>query len=167
MKLVPMIASQHSPQAKLANFLYRLLRAFAQDKMQSTTFYDEADFMQKLKHYADVQHRLTSTTLFCTIKITNYYTLDTHEIMIEKVLNFLQMNSAANYLRHIAFSTIKNLLQLVLFNHIFGYKNRIYTINKGLPNTMPLSETLANIYLHHWQRSLVDKIALHQGLFGR
>lgn len=80
-----MIVSQYSAQSKIARFLNRLLRPFAEEHMQSTTFQNESNFMQKLQYYVHKEPQLRSTTTFCTIKITNFYTLDQHESMINKV----------------------------------------------------------------------------------
>jgi hemerythrin len=135
--------------------------------MQTLTFRDEADFMQKLHYYVYNQHRLTSTTLFCRIKITNFYTLDKHETMIETVTYFLRENSVNNKVTKISIMTIKNLLQLFLYNNLFRYKNKIYTIIKGSPNTMPLSDLLSNIYLFDWQQRILKEVKRKNELFGR
>jgi hemerythrin len=92
--------------------------------MQTFTFRDEADFMQKLHYYVYNQHRLTSTTLFCRIKITNFYTLDKHETMIETVTYFLRENSVNNKVNKISIMTIKNLLQFFFFIIYFVTKTK-------------------------------------------
>jgi hypothetical protein len=166
--LVPYITSKHSAQSKIAKYLNRLLRPFVDEKMNSTTFYNEADFMQKLKHYVHTEERLTPKTTFCTMKITNYYTLDRHESMINKVMEFLKYHSVSNQLYKIPFTTIKNLLQLVLFNNTFCYKDKVYKLEKGSPNTMPLSEILSNIYLFQkWQNIILNVTEKNNELFGR
>ncbi len=165
--MVPFIASKHSAQWKIAKYLDRLLRPFSDDKMKSTTFYDEADFIQKLNHYVHTEHRLTPTTTFCTLKITNFYALDEHEAMINRVIDFLQYHLASDVLHRVKIQTIKNLLQLVLFNNHFSYGDKIYTLLKGCPNTMLLSDTLANIYLFQWQRLIINHIERNKELFGR
>jgi len=136
--------------------------------MQSTTFYNELDFIQKLNHYISTEHPLTSTTTFCTMKITNFHTLDDHKSMIDSVTYFVQNNVGGNRLHDISVMTIKNLLQLFLYNNIFYYKNKIYTLTKGGPNTMPLSDTLSNIYLFVWQKKILNKVKQNRDeFFGR
>ena len=78
--------------------------------------------------------------------------------MIETVGYFLQDNLARDKLEQISIMTIKNLLQLFLYNNIFCYNNKIYTITKGGPNTMELSATLSSICLFTWQKIIMKEI---------
>ncbi|CAF4609429.1 unnamed protein product, partial [Rotaria socialis] len=75
--LVPYITSKHSATWTISKYLNELLRPFV-DKILSTTtlFRDEPDFMYQLYDHVFTKRELQSTTLFCAIKITNYYTLD-------------------------------------------------------------------------------------------
>lgn len=125
------------------------------------------DFMNKLNHYANVQKRLKPNTLFCTIKITNFSSLDNHKNMISTIENFLLCNLPSKTLGNISISTIKNLLHLFLHHNIFRHENKIYQFIKGSPNTMALSETLANMYLSVWQKKISDSVKDKQELFGR
>lgn len=123
--------------------------------------------MQKLYHYAYNQQRLKPTTLFCSMRITNFYALAPHTSFIDTIVHFLQDNVAMNRIDHVHISTIRNLLQLFLLNNIFVYDEKIYTINRGSPSTIPLSTTLADIYLCEWQKKLVRELDREQYLFGR
>lgn len=165
--LVPYITSQYSATWKISEYLNELLRPFVDSMVQDTTFRDEPDFMRKLNQYARKDSGLRPTTLFCTITITNYYTLDQHEAMLDKVNYFLESNLVTNKLEHLTIQTIKNLLYIVLFNNIFCYKDRVYKMTKGSPNTMPLSDTLSNIYLSIWQKVIIKLIKPKKELFGR
>ncbi|CAF4705442.1 unnamed protein product, partial [Rotaria socialis] len=73
--LVPYITSKHSATWTISKYLNELLRPFV-DKILSTTtlFRDEPDFMYQLYDHVFTKRELQSTTLFCAIKITNYYT---------------------------------------------------------------------------------------------
>ena len=135
--------------------------------MRSSTFHNEADFIEKLIYYAYTRNNLTSTTLFCTVHITNFYTVASHESMIATVGYFLQDNLATNKLEHVTIATIQNLLQLFLYNNVFLYDNTIYTITRGGPNTLPLSDTLSNIWLFGWQKSLSSEVQRYDEMFGR
>jgi ssRNA-specific RNase YbeY (16S rRNA maturation enzyme) len=53
--------AQHSVTSKIAKYIEQLIRPFADEKMRTLTFCDEADFMQKLHYYTYNQQRLTST----------------------------------------------------------------------------------------------------------
>ena len=153
--------------SKIAKYVYQLIRSFADDKMTTCTFRDGPDFMQKLYYYAYDQHRLKPTTLFCTLQITNLYTLTEHRTMIDTVTCFLQDKSANNKINRVPIMAIKNLLQLFLYNNVFSYQNQLYALTKGSPSTMPLSETLANIYLFDWQQLILSEVKQSEELFGR
>ncbi|CAF1234049.1 unnamed protein product, partial [Rotaria magnacalcarata] len=144
----PYIISQHSATWRIGKYLNELLRPFV-DKILSTTttFRGEPDFMYQLYDHIFTKHELQSTTLFYAIKITNYYTLNTHKNMIDIVGYFLEDNLVPNKLEQVTIQNIKNLLHIFLYNNVFYYKDQIYTLTKGSPNTMPLSDTLSNIYV--------------------
>jgi len=78
--------------------------------------------------------------------------------MIDVVCNFIQNHIVTHKLQKISIMTIKNL---------FSYKNKIYTFTKGGPTTLPLMDTLANIYLFAWQQKIIDEIKQNRELFGR
>ena len=65
-------------------------------------------------------------TLFCSIKITNFYTLDVHSDMIDDVHHFLTENLYSNKLGNVTILTIKNLLHLYLYNNVLSYGEQIY-----------------------------------------
>jgi hypothetical protein len=162
------IVSQRSATSKIAKYVQRLLRPLVDKVLSATTFRDEADFMYKLHYYVYTQNRLTSTTLFCAIRISNFYTVaSSHESMISTIGYFLQDNLATNKLEHVSIITIQNLVQLFLYNNIFHYNGNIYAIVRGGPNTMALSRTLSNIFLFEWQKHIVRELKPSNELFGR
>ncbi|CAF3995631.1 unnamed protein product [Rotaria sordida] len=165
--LVPIITSRSSATWKIGKYLNQLLQPFADKNLHSTTFADGTDFIRKLNHYANTERRLRPTTLFCTIKITNFYTLDEHQNMLDIIGYFLQDNFATNKLGSLTIQTIRNLLYLFLYNNIFYYKDNIYKCTKGSPNTMALTETLSNIYLSVWQKKILKEIDRNIEFFGR
>ncbi|CAF2243612.1 unnamed protein product, partial [Rotaria magnacalcarata] len=77
--LVPYITSKHSATWRIGKYLNELLRPFVDKNLSITTFRDEPDFMRKLNDYVYVERHLQPTTLFCSIRISNYYTLDVHK----------------------------------------------------------------------------------------
>ena len=162
-----MIPSQHSATWKIANYLNRLLRPFVNGKTRSTTFSNETDFIRKLTHYAHTEHRLSSSTIFITITISNFYSMVSHKTMVDILSIFLRDNLARNKLQDISITTIQNLVQLFLYNNIFRYNENIYTITHGGPNTMALTDTLSNIYLFQCQKMISEKVTQNKKLFGR
>ena len=87
--------------------------------------------------------------------------------MLETVGYFLQDNLATPRLERLSTATIQNLLQLFMYNNIFCYKKKIYTIAKGGPNTVPLSNTLSNICLYEWQKLVGREVERSEEFFGR
>ncbi|CAF3196091.1 unnamed protein product [Rotaria sp. Silwood2] len=165
--LVSIITSRSRATWKIGKYLNQLLRPFADKIVQSTKFTDDTGFIQRFNHYANTERRLRPTTLFCAIKITNFYTLDEHQNMIDVIGYFLQDNLASNKLESLTIQTIRNLLYLFLYNNIFCYTDNIYTFTKGTPNPMELTETLSNIYLFVWQKKILKVMDTNIEFFGR
>ena len=93
--------------------------------------------------------------------------MDTHSNMIDIIGYSLTDNLATKRLGPVTILTIRNLLYLYLHNNVFYYQNRIYTFKKGSPTTMPLTETLSNIYLFVWQKKLLKELDPKGEFFGR
>ncbi|CAF2032656.1 unnamed protein product [Rotaria magnacalcarata] len=167
LQLAPLLPHLNTMTSKIGQYLNQLLRPFADRSMKTTQFHYDMDFIQKLNHYACTQHRLTTTTLFCTIKISNFYHLDSHTTIIDRIGYFLQDNLVTNKLEQISIMTIKNLVQLFLYNNIFRYNEHIYTFTKGSPTTMPITDKLSSIYLFQWQAKLLRIIKQKDEFFGR
>ena len=165
--MVPYITSQHSATWKIGKYLNELLRPFVDKILSSTTFRDEPDFMRKLNDYVYVERHLRPTTLFCSIRISNYFTLDVHKNMIDTVGYYLEDNLVTNKLEQVTIQTIKNLLYIFLYNNVFYYKDKMFTLTKGSPNTMPLSDTLSNIYAFVWQKEILKQLQSNNEFFGR
>ena len=154
---------------KISQYLDQLLRSFAYENMKnSDVFQDEIDFIQQFNAYMTTEQAyFTPTTLFCAIKVVNYFTLDTHVNLIDTVCSFIQANVAANRIEKILIQTVKNLLQLCLCHSLFSYQNKLYKFTKGGPRTLPLMDTLANIYLFLWQRKIRSEIQDPKEFFAR
>ncbi|CAF3802382.1 unnamed protein product [Rotaria sp. Silwood1] len=167
LSLLPVISAQYSATWKIAKHLNRVLRPFVDDKLRSTTFDDDTDFIRKFHQYATTERRLHTTTVFCIIKITNFYSLDEHQNMIDVIAEFLRDNLVTNKLGSFSIMTIRNLLYLFLHNNIFYYKDKIYTFVKGSPNTMLLTETLSNVYLSVWEKKILKEMNTTIEFFGR
>lgn len=163
-QLVPFITStEYHMIYKISQFLNQLLRPFTLEHTKYEVFQDEIDFIQRFQMYKPT----TNTALLCTIKILNYSSLDTHESMITTVGNFIQDTILTNRLERMSVSTIKNLLQLCLCHTGFAYKTKFYKFLKGGPTTLPLMDTLSNIYLYVWQRKIFREIRERNEFFGR
>lgn len=164
---MPLILPSQTATWQLGLFLDRILRPMICEILESMVFHDEIDFMNKIYQYANVQQRLQSKTLFCTIKITNFYELDTHTNLISMVVQFLERYVPAKKRQNISIATIRNLLTLFLENNFFAYQDKTYRFIKGSPTTMPLTETLSSIYLLPWQQHISNSIQGKEEVFGR
>jgi hypothetical protein len=175
-----MISTHHSATSKLAQYLKQLLRPFISRHMNQIIFANEADFIEKLYLYTNQEHHLHPTTLFVTIKITNFHTMMiSHKSIIDTLGNFLAGHSATNALNYtsivtmnqrpqsISIDTIKKLTELYLKNNIFYYNEKIYGFTKGAPNSLLLSEILSNIYLFTYDKRICNDPKLRTELYGR
>lgn len=162
-----MIDAKDSATWKLGHYIDQLLRPFVTKVLQDTTFRDETDFMRQLNVYAHDQHRLKRTTLFAALKIRNFYGMDLHENIINTVGNFIEYNSFDNRVGNVSLQTMKNLLHLYLYNNVVCFNNTIYQMTQGSPHSIPLSETLSNIYVYGWQKRILRALDGQNELFGR
>ena len=167
LSVMPVIVAYQSPTWLLGRFLDRLLRPAVRLVMRNTRFDDEIDFAQKLHQFGRNGQVWTSTTLLATIHISNYYTIASHARMADVLEYFLHDDLPGNTVENITMVHMKNLVQLFLYNNVFVYDDKLYMCVKGSPITMPLTETLANIYLYQWQKMIVKEVKARQQFFGR
>ena len=126
MSVIPVIVSKHGPTWNIGHFINDMLQPFVTKILQPTSLRDEVDLIRKLNQYAQKEHRLRPTTVFYSIKITNFYTFDVHSDRIDVVHHFLTKNVCSNKLGYVTILTIKNLLHLYLYNNVFSYGEQIY-----------------------------------------
>lgn len=165
--LVPIISSRYSATWKIGQYVNRLLRPVMTRILESKWFLNDAHFIQKLNAHVHAQRRLPAATLFCWLRISNFYALAPHKDLLDVVGYFLQDHLPTPRLEGLSLSTVKNLLQLFLYNNMFCYKKGIYTVVEGSPSTMSLSDTLSNIYLFEWQRVIGKGVEASKECFGR
>ena len=173
----PMITTYRSLTSKLARHLQRLLAPPVRQGTASSTFVDEADLMQKLHRYVHVDRRLSPTTLFATVTMSNFHTMASHGSMVATLGYFLSEQLATNKLQYTSFvsgrpqwvsiDTLLQLVDLFLEHNVFSYENKIYVMTRGAPAHMPLTDTLATIYDYLWQKTLSADTRLIGELFGR
>jgi len=168
LSVMPIISAYEGPTWFIGRFLDRLLRPLTHRAMKSTTFNDDIDFGHKFYQFCQTGHRsISSNTLFATIHVVNYYTMAPHAVMADVLEHFLRDSLPGNTLEKFSIVHIKNLVQLFLYNNAFVYEENMYTCVKGSPTTIPLTETLANIYLFQWQKKILKEINARQQFFGR
>lgn len=174
-----MISAHRSMTSKLAQFLKQILRPILLKDKANTTLINEADFMKKFLHYIHQERALSPTTLFATVRITNFDTMASHESLIRRLNKFLVDRSASNHLNYtmlptvqhiqrISIDTIKKLTELYLENNIFYYDGNIYELQKSTgPTSLLLSELLSNIYLLLYDQHRFDNPQLKTEFYGR
>ena len=180
LQVQPMISAHHSMTSKIAQFLKQVLRPLLLHDRSRTTRINEADFMKKLlSHTTSQEHRLAPTTLFATIKITNFSTMASHESILRRLEYFLFDHTvtnkvsyatlkALNLLQSVSIDTLKKLTDFYLKNNLFYYNGKIYQLKKGTgPTSLFLSELLSNIYLLTYDKHISSNKNLENEFYGR
>ena len=165
--MIPIIVAYESPTWLLGRFLDRLLRPVVRRAMNRTGIDDETDLAVKLQQFYQSRRLWTTKTLLATIHIKNFSAMATHSYMADVLEYFLLDHLAGHSIEKISILHLKNLLQIFLYHNVFAYGEKIYKCLKGSPTTMPLTETLANIYLCNWEKILVREVKTRQQFFGR
>lgn len=145
--------------------------------LQSRIFRDEADFIQKLIQYSQIEQHLQPNTLFATIRITNPQSIVSHASLVETLGYFMRNNLVSNAIQYtsmrpgipqyITMSTVTKLTELFLQHNLFYYQGKIYEFKKSGPHSLRLSDDLLNIYLFAWQQSVFGHERLKLELHGR
>lgn len=92
-----------------------------------------------------------SRTLLATFHIHDFYSVISHDSLLDSLGRFLVKKLPGNRLQNLTIITIENLTELFLKNIFFYFNNQIYRCRKGIPEDLCFSETLANIFLLEWQ----------------
>ncbi len=106
-------------------------------------------------------------TLFATFKIINFYSILSHNLILDTLGRFLTKHLPHNRLENLSIITIENLTELFLNNIIFYYNKNIYRFQKGIPNCLRFTETLGNMFLLEWQVYLLTKPQMKNEFYGR
>ena len=163
----PFISScRTTPIEPLANYLNQLLRPLYEKWTETTTISDSMDFLEKLARFDD--YLLLPQTSFATFKILDIYHQMSHVKIIEALHRFLThvLHPQQQY-QQLSIPTIERLTDIYLKNQIFTYNRDFYRFIKGCPLSLPLTRTLANIYLHDWQGSFVGQLNYYEEFYGR
>ncbi|CAF4090289.1 unnamed protein product [Rotaria sordida] len=136
----PIVVTKHSATAQLAYFLDQLLRPIVQRQLESTTFRNGGDFIRNI---AD------------------------HDTMLLMFQDFLRDPCLMPMIKNLSMRKIFHLTTLFLRNNRFYYDHKIYRFVKGSPTSFPLTETLANIYIGRWLKSLFRHQLLEKEFYGR
>ena len=157
----------NAPIQILATYLEQLLYPLLTQISQSITFNNGGDFMKKLQHYCFQQEFLRSTTHFITFEIHHLYSHLSHTDLLTGVHHLL-FNPVIYKSHHNGLKTdgIEALIELFLRNNVFTYNGKIYRYTKGCSLNFSLTRLLVNIYLHHWQFTLLRSVRIANEFFG-
>lgn len=90
-----------------------------------------------------------------------------HRNILLALRDFLRECLCTPNVEGISIEKIFHLTSLFLTNNLFYYNDKIYRFTKGAPWAFPLTELLHNIYLIHWQKSLVNHPSMQNEFYGR
>ena len=158
---------QFCPIYTLANYFDQLLRPLFENYSRSTIFLHGDDFMHKLQYYCTQQGLLRATTHFATFQILNLSTDLLHSTLAQTLNKFLIHRTVTGRYDKLSIEAIEELISIVLQNLFFIYKGKIYRYIKGLPLNLSFKVLLNDIYLHHWQLTLVREFRLRDSFYGR
>jgi hypothetical protein len=106
-------------------------------------------------------------TLLAKFKIINFYSILSHNHILDVLGRFLTKQLPHNRLENLSIITIENLTELFLNNIVFYYHKNIYRYQKGIPNCLRFTETLGNMVLLEWQLYLLMKPQMRNEFYGR
>ncbi|CAF4204798.1 unnamed protein product, partial [Adineta steineri] len=150
---------------KISKFLDKILRPLFHDKCKDTTIIDGAHLINELNKYNN-KGLLKSTTLFCTFDIHNLYTMLPQEESLAILVEFLNVHGYKK-VKCIDPITLKELASIVLQENAFAYDKKIYKQTTGGAMGSSFTLTLANIFMWHWQKRLVDEQTKTGEFYGR
>ena len=129
----PIFAAYKSANYNLSKYLVSILSPISENQY---TIKNSADFRMQIESFRKNDMFLAS------FDIKDLYTNIPLNETIEICLNLINSN-----LFNIPREMFKKLLQLSVFNNIFKFDNEYYVQNDGLGMGLPLSPTLANVFL--------------------
>ena len=162
--LRPIISSLKHPTTKISKYLDDLLRPLFNKMAQQTTVESGFELLKQLHIWSE--HNFQKETLFCTIDVTDLYT------MIPQVEGVLSLKKMLDYLKlkqvdGLNVETIIRLSRFVMQNNYFSYNNRFYHQIRGGAMGSPLTLTMANCYMFFFEQSIRRQINNSNGLYLR
>ena len=163
----PFISScQTAPIERLATYLNQLLEPLYERCTELTTIRNSLDLLEKLARFDD--YLFLPHTSFATFKIKDIYHQMSHHRILEALRRFLtHVLHPKQYYENVSIPTMERLTEIYLNHQVFTYDGNFYRFTKGSLHSLPLTRTLANIYLHDWQGSLVGRLNYDEEFYGR
>ena len=166
-RMLPFFSFRSTLIERLASFLNRLLRPLVDRARRSTVFYNSADFLRSFRAHVKSIDRIPLMMAFGTIELQHLHLHVTHEHIRDSLSAFLNRHLAPNRLDGLAMITIQQLIDLFLNALVVLDGNQLMRMRNGLPQDLPFSHLLMDIYLLHWQSPLLQQHTLKNEFFGR
>ncbi|CAF2764280.1 unnamed protein product [Rotaria sp. Silwood2] len=163
--LRPIVSSILAPTTGISRMLDQLIRPLFDEHVQQTTIIDGVQFIRRLELYVQLG-LLKPTTRLCTCDVTDLYTMLPQEESISIVKQFLRQFNYAN-IKGMSIETIEQLARIVLTENVFIYEQKYYRQVVGGAMGSPFTLTLANIFMWHWEQTLVEYQRNSNELYGR
>ena len=162
--LRPIISGLKHPTIKISKFLDDLLRPLFDQMASKTTVTSGFELVKKLHEWST--NNMRQGTLFCTIDVTDLYT------MVPQVEGVLSLKKMLDHLKlkHIGglkTETIIRLSRFVMQNNYFSYNGQYYHQIRGGAMGSPLTLTVANCYMFFYEQQIVKQIKNSFGLYFR
>lgn len=154
-----------SPTVKISKLLDGLIRPLFDQYAKQTTIIDGVHLVRQLDKYVHLG-LLKPTTHLCTFDITDLYTMLPQEESISILRKFLS-GFNHTHVRGMTIDAIESLARIVLTENVFVYNNKYYRQVKGGAMGSPFTLTLANIFMWHWEQSLIEQQKASNELYGR
>jgi hypothetical protein len=145
--------------------LDKLIRPLFDQHVEQTTIIDGVHLIRRLELYVSLGF-LKPTTHLCTCDITDLYTMLPQEESIAILKQFLE-HFQYTHVQGMTINAIENLARIVLMENVFFYEQKYYHQIKGGAMGSPFTLTLANIFMWHWEKKLVEKQRNSNELYGR
>ncbi|CAF5111309.1 unnamed protein product [Rotaria sp. Silwood1] len=162
--LRPIVSSLKHPTTKISKFLDDLLRPLFDQMSSKTTVISGFELVKHLQKWS--KNNLRQETLFCTIDVTDLYTMVPQiegVLSLKKMLDHLKLKQIGG----LKIETIIRLSRFVMQNNYFSYDGQFYHQIRGGAMGSPLTLTMANCYMFFYERDIVKQINNSNGLYFR
>ncbi|CAF1657259.1 unnamed protein product [Rotaria magnacalcarata] len=162
--LRPIISGLKHPTIKISKFLDDLLRPLFDQMALDSTVTSGFELIKKLQEWSTVN--MCQDTLFCTIDVTDLYTMVPQVegvLSLRKMLDQLKLKQVGK----LKVETIIRLSRFVMTNNYFSYNGQYYHQVRGGAMGSPLTLTISNCYMYFFERQIVNQIRNSGGLYFR
>jgi hypothetical protein len=155
----------NTPTTGLSKFLDQLVRPLFHKHVRSTTIIDGVDLIRRLQTYFENDY-LKTTTQFCTLDITDLYTMLPQEESINVLTEFL-LEYEYHKLKGVPLDSIRKLARTALTENVFVYDKKFYRQILGGAMGSAFTLTSANTFMWKWEKELVRGQLASNKIYGR